>query len=103
MNCSEHLLTCLAEECSEIAQEVAKALRFGLDDKKSGQDLTNAQRIAQEFNDLLAVYDMLRHEGLLPSPSTAFAPKQMKVENFMQYAKARGTLAASPLSDGGRG
>lgn len=28
MNRSEHLLSCLAEECAEVAQRVSKALRF---------------------------------------------------------------------------
>ncbi|MBP0440643.1 MazG nucleotide pyrophosphohydrolase domain-containing protein [Tianweitania sediminis] len=93
MNAQEHLLTCLAEECAEVAQEVAKALRFGLDDKKPGQDRTNAERIASEMGDLLAVYNMLEHEGLLPTVTTCFAPKQMKVEQYMAYARTRGTLS----------
>lgn len=30
MNKVEHLLTCLAEECGELANEALKAMRFGV-------------------------------------------------------------------------
>jgi hypothetical protein len=30
MNPTEHLLSCLAEECAEVAQRASKSLRFGL-------------------------------------------------------------------------
>lgn len=33
MNTTKHLLTCLAEESSEIIKDVSKSLRFGLDDR----------------------------------------------------------------------
>lgn len=32
MNTTEHLLVVLGEECAEVQQNIAKALRFGLDD-----------------------------------------------------------------------
>ena len=51
----EHLLTCLAEECTEVGQRVTKALRFGLAEVQAGQTLTNRQRIAEEYRDLVAV------------------------------------------------
>jgi len=53
------LLDVLVEECGEVITECAaiikratKALRFGLEEKQPGQELTNAQRLAREIGDL---------------------------------------------------
>lgn len=94
MNRTEHLLSCLAEECAEVAQRVSKALRFGLDEVQPGQPHTNAQRIGQEFHDLLAVVEMLEEEGSLdrPTDTHAIERKKAKVLAFMEYAEQCGTL-----------
>lgn len=63
MTREENLLIQLSEECNETAQRVSKALRFGLDEIQEGQPLTNAERIIQEFNDLVAVMEMLQAEN----------------------------------------
>jgi len=94
MNAQEHLLTKLAEECSEVAQNATKALCFGLDDKY-GDRPTNRERIVEELNDLFAVVDMLVDTGILPSdwlhlPSVL--KKKAKVCHFMGYAQNVGTL-----------
>lgn len=96
MNRKEHLLTCLAEECAEVAQACCKALRFGIDDKGPGHTLTNAQYISREVNDVIALVEMLEEEGLLPRPSsfTEIEAKKAKVALFMEYAEQRGTLTA---------
>lgn len=60
MNLSENLLTILIEECNETAQRATKALRFGLTEVQPGQDKTNAERIVYEFNDIVAVMELLR-------------------------------------------
>lgn len=99
MNRTEHLLSCLAEECAEVAQRVSKALRFGLAEVQPGQPLTNAQRIGQEFHDLLAVVEMLEEAGALDRPTgstTAIERKKAKVLAFMEYAEQCGTLTPPP-------
>lgn len=89
MNRTEHLLTILSEECSEVAQRVSKALRFTVKEIQPGQELTNWDRIQQEFNDLCAVARMLGfdypkgNEGRL---------KVAKVEKFLAYSRDCGTL-----------
>jgi adenylosuccinate lyase len=105
---TEHLLTIMAEECSEVAQRVSKALRFGVSEVQPGQLLTNAERIAAEFRDLLAAYEMLNEEGVLPShglynPSgitqDALNAKKAKVEKFLTFSAGRGLVdgvAADP-------
>lgn len=60
MNIKEHLLTVLAEECSEVQLAVSKTLRFGADDGRPGSDVTNAQDIEKEFIEAMAVRDMLK-------------------------------------------
>lgn len=95
MNRKEHLLVCLAEECAEVAQRVSKALRFSLSEIQPGQDLTNEERINQEFHDLIAVVEMLFDEGVIiasPLPHVIDA-KKAKVEKFLLHAAANGTIS----------
>ncbi|ARO88142.1 hypothetical protein EBAPG3_010350 [Nitrosospira lacus] len=94
MNTSEHLLTCLSEECAEVQHRVSKALRFGMGEIEPGQDLTNAQRIAQEFHDVLAIVEMLEERGILKR-STSFREieeKKTRVQWWMDHAIRNGTL-----------
>ena len=97
MNKTEHLITCLMEECAEIQQAAAKALRFGLNDGYPGADTTNAQDIAREVTDLIAVIDLCREHGIFGQPSEAKAmydKKRQRVAEFMEYAKTTGALAS---------
>ena len=95
MTKTEHLLTCLIEECTEIQKAAAKALRFGLDDHHPNMpETSNADEIAREYIDLLAIIEMLREENLIPtleSPQMVQAKKD-KVTKYMAYAQARGSL-----------
>ena len=94
MTREEHLLVILGEECSEVAKEAAKALRFGLDDKEPGQDKTNRQKIATEFNDLFAVVKMLIDDGILNEKEVIvieqMEAKTQKVEKYLEYSKSVG-------------
>lgn len=94
MNRTEHLLSCLAEECTEVGQRVSKALRFGLAEVQPGQPLSNAERIAGELVDLLAVVGMLENEGIIevPRDQVAINRKKDKVRKFMAYAEQCGAL-----------
>lgn len=105
MTRDEHLLVILAEECSEVAQRVSKALRFGLTEIEPGQALNNAQRIVAEMNDLTAAYNMVAGAAVAPDskfaglfdgkPEAWFAAmkaRQEKVEKFLAYSATCGTL-----------
>lgn len=65
MNIEQYLLTCLAEECAELAQAASKANRFGMDDLWPGKPSTNRQDIELEFNDIVAVMELIRANGFL--------------------------------------
>lgn len=96
MNRTEHLLTILGEEGVEVAQRCSKALRFGLSEVQPIQELSNAERIRGEFIDLLAVMRMLVKEGAIEPVTDADLPamedKRQKVEKFLDYSRAMGTL-----------
>lgn len=94
MTRTQMLLTIVAEECNETAQRASKAIRFGLDEVQEGQDLTNAERLCYEFNDILAVIDMLRNEGLLNKTidPEAINLKKAKVEKWLQHSISQGML-----------
>ena len=97
MNITEHLLTCVAEEGAEIAQDADKSLRFGLLDVNflipNGPN--NTERLVNELNDLLGVVDMLVKRGVIPA-NWQSTMKQLKKKNkviaMMRYAKRVGTL-----------
>lgn len=90
----EHLLVILGEESAEIAQDCAKALRFGLHDSwDSGA--SNIQRIDQEFNDLIAVATMINEEmggNFLIIDQQKMSKKRAKVEKYLKYSQELGTL-----------
>lgn len=95
----EHLLTILAEECAEVAQQVSKTLRFGPLEVQPGQTLTNAERINMEVMDLMASLEMLNDAGVIPcldemTPryrAHAIA-KKAKVEAFLKFSAGRGLV-----------
>ncbi len=94
MNREEHLLTILAEECGETIQVASKALRFGLNDGYPDQEITNAEDLVNEFNDILAVMEILLKEGFIYQlmDREKIEMKKEKVEKYMEYSKKVGKL-----------
>ncbi len=94
MTRKELLLDICAEECSETAVRCSKAIRFTLKEIQEGQSLTNAERIIQEFNDIVAVMEMMKQEGMLDRviDTDYIQAKKLKVEEWIKYSKKRGTL-----------
>lgn len=98
MNRTEHLLVCLAEECSEVGQRVSKALRFGLDEIQRDQPFNNSERIVEELGDLYSVVSILIADGILPPfsiPQKTVDAKRAKIERYMEISRATGALAGS--------
>lgn len=94
MNRLEHLLTIFAEEGTEISQATSKALRFGIHEKLKLPE-TNQERMQKEYNDLLAMAQMLNEEDLginLYQDDELIKRKKEKVERYLLYSKECGTL-----------
>jgi hypothetical protein len=101
MNIEEHLLICASEECLEIAKDISKALRFGLNDRNvlDPEGPTNRERIVNEINDLIGVLDMLEDHDILPRHWHDYEKqeaKQEKVNKFIDYAESVGALKKEP-------
>lgn len=97
MNTTEHLLTCAGEEATEIAQDVCKSLRFGLDDRNvlNPAGPTNRERLINELNDLEAVVEMLVAFNILPvdwRSEKKKAIKSMTLSFLVNYARKVGAL-----------
>ena len=93
MNRFEHLQTIAMEECSELQQATSKAKRFGLNDRGQPDSPTNAEQMQKEFNDILAVVDMLNDSGMdLHRDPKLVREKMQRVEKYLLYSKERGTL-----------
>lgn len=95
MNRIDLLFVQVGEEASEVAQEASKCLRFGPDEIYPVIGITNAERVKAEFNDLLAVIEMLQEEGAMPMPlidREMIEAKKIKVEKNISYSATRGRV-----------
>lgn len=91
---TDYLLTCVAEECSEICKEATKGIRFGLHDQWREKPTAHDALIA-EYYDLVAVMEMLFENKILCKPSeeeivSMIEHKKHRVRHFMKYSADRG-------------
>lgn len=98
MNITEHLMQCLQEEAGEIIVHSSKGNRFGNDDGYPGSSTTNAEDVAKEIQELIAVKEMLESNGIIPKLTNEQAQeirdnKKARVVEWMDYAKQRNTLS----------
>lgn len=88
---NNYLLVKLAEECMEVGKRATKALTFGLDEIQKGQELNNSERISQESDDLIGVFEMLQDRGILRKIDHAEVQKKKhKILEFFDYSKSLG-------------
>ena len=93
----EMLLIILAEECAETAHRISKALRFTLEEVEPNQketSLTNGERILYEYNDILAIMEILQERGVFPKKTypLLIEDKKSKVEKYLEYSRTLGTI-----------
>ncbi len=97
MNEQQYLLTCISEEAVEVAKDATKAIRFGLYDMhKDNGMISNAVRLIQELNELIALVELAGTKGYLDlsmlNDPIIKNNKIMKYEKYAEYARQNGTL-----------
>ena len=95
MNTLEHTLTTVSEEAIELAnaslmfaQTISKALRFGLHDIGPDKVRNNLAQMNHEYNDLLAVVEILNESVVVPlvRDQALIDAKKKRFEKFLQYS-----------------
>lgn len=97
MNRADYLLSHLVQEACEFSIRCTKAQMFGLDEVQPEQSLNNAQRIVEEFNDLIAMIEECQRADLLPIMGerdwqARLSAKQRKAKHFRRYSRELGRL-----------
>lgn len=94
MNYQQYLLIKLAEEASELAQIALKTAQFGLYETCPGKDETNIQHVTAEYNDVIAIVEMINTEiyDLLERDSYLVDAKKQKVMKYLQYSNKLGQV-----------
>lgn len=103
MTREDYLFVCAMEECAELAQRLAKAARFGMDQVQEAKDdrpdqnpdrLNNRQRIYEEFYDLRATLGLLGLDAWEDSPDSLAAErvKIAKVERYLAFSAELGKV-----------
>ena len=93
LNREQYILTLIQEECAELSQRASKALRFGLYEVQSGQELDNWERLRGEFIDLWTCVCLLDH--LLVNfdyDHDEVSTKISKIQKYMELSINRGIL-----------
>lgn len=93
LNREQYLLTLIQEECAELSQRASKALRFGLFEVQSGQELDNWERLMGEYVDLYTTIQMLDSLFVDVKPNDEdVLIKIDKIKKYMKLSVDRGIL-----------
>lgn len=75
------------EECVEVAHAVSKVIRFTAHDSYKIGEPTNLENLVKEFNELMALVQMLNDEGIPIKESAQYIEqKKRMVEEYMKYS-----------------
>lgn len=98
MNRLEYLLTCLSEECAELALAAAKSARFGLRNHHPDSTEANSESLTREASHVLAVMRSLHAEFGVKSWSESEAGgKRKRMEKWAALSVKLGTLSTEPV------
>ena len=88
MNHEQFLLIKLAEECNEVAQQALKSAQFGLGKFYVPIGKSNAVRLVEELNDMIAILSMMEEHGYFSFDCSEelIYHKKKKVREFLQYS-----------------
>ena len=96
MNKEKYLLVKIQEECAEVSQRAAKAIRFGLKETQKGQDKNNLERLKDEILDLLAAFVIFEDETEIELIDVNFddlvKERIERINKYMDYSREIGEL-----------
>ena len=95
MNIIENLIQTGSEEGGELAQAFSKANRFGMDSVHPRTNETARQMIVKEFNDLLAVIELLKDRDVVLEgigDPVAVGEAKKKIVEAMEVSHEAGLL-----------
>lgn len=88
-----YLLTCLEEEAIEVAHAVSKIIRFTTHDSHTIGGPTNLEKLQHEFNDLLALVEMLEeYEIYFVRNQEMIDAKKQRTLDYMDYSRKLGVV-----------
>lgn len=96
LDVEQYLLVKLAEECSEVAQMAMKSAQYGLKEVKEGQDLTNAERLNSELNDLHIILTLMKKNKIFAfkqDKKDTWIAKLEKVAKYFKLSQSKGRTA----------
>ena len=88
----------VASVCQDIIHRTCKALRFGLMESQPGDGRTNAERIAMEYGNLVAVMDELLNRGIISEPHIAMGIRE-KHDKLRRFGQRIDPVPAPPTPD----
>lgn len=94
MNTEQYLLTCLMEECAELAHITSKAIRFGLDNTDPLTGLVNVDLLRKQASDVFGVFELLNQYTTVAIRvnSGEIDAKKERVEYYMEKSRELGIL-----------
>ena len=80
------------EECGEVAQAASKCVRF-TPEHAIADSPTNLENLVFEFNDLIAIVELLQEEDLhLERIEHLVEYKKLRLKTYIQISKDMGTV-----------
>ena len=81
----KEVMDILQEECAEVIQAVSKVSRFGMDNYKPGEIISNREHLEEELGDLLAMIDIMKQLGIVSNGNLEVA-KIAKIEKLKKWS-----------------
>lgn len=93
MTPSQYIISVFIEECNEVAHAASKVNRFTPHDSHTIGGPTNLETLHSEWNDLLAMQEMLEEQGIILTRDPGrIARKKQRVLDYMNYSKQLGVV-----------
>jgi len=81
----KEILCITQEECAEVSQAISKIFRFGPDQMKYKDEVTNRDHLEEEIGDLLCMIDILIEKTIL-SDSAVNQARKNKRDKLRQWS-----------------